>query len=1105
MKLAFGNNKSSAAVSYTRFMNNYRSSSVLHTGSNLSVVSVDDFGSVIFTTDDSSQLHCYTEKDTSSTGVSEYSIKGQAKRMTAFRKKDGKIALLTSAADTLFYIEEKEVNSRRFYEPKQIHFPTYSDIKEIERFYTKVTDDGVIVAFMTSCYGSDSMLLYYTIIKDGEPQVIRTDMSYSSLYGCIIGNNSNNAGFASFNGVATSYCFKSAKLTRYTSSQPIYFDKPISININNEKEVIIGISRTEKSDIYSIILENESQTYKKYKLSDNNNFMDLTAINCKGDIHILGISYDEKLYHSCIGSSYDIVQNFIEIASNIRVLSVDKAHQDGYNCYAIGSTQNLLGDFNYNYYNTNWFCEWLELSNDTVISKFDSYSTEITICDSSNHPLVATPISINASNLAKLDMRGGIHWVDKNNDFKTVTDLHGKITIIQETNNLVTSDLYINVKGFMDKNDKIVIKPYSEVENKLNTLTPNELKNAKKTDGYLVDEKYRNDNQLMKSITDALNSVTNVSKSQYMTIHNGRMPMKFSTPDFKGWSIKFMNGTAIYKELDDISLEAKIADIKNNCVDAGFRGFFSKIGDFFRSVVNKVVEVVEIVVHKVNEIVKSVISFISEGVKYFFETIVEFIEDVMDIAEIIFTKIEVFFKDLFEWLAFIFNWNDILRTKEILKYLVNEGLVFLDGAAEGINRIVIGKLRDFEKSVDEIFDYAVDSFFGKYSYNNCFETNVPEDENIALANSNNFLMDKLLQNSKYITTDNKLLVDNNLSDIVNELIELMENCSKSDEMDEALRYFKNASSDKDNFFNSIIAGTLRALQALFKLAIDGVIVVFDKLFKIISDILQLIKNLINKSVKIPFINEFYKFISGGSDMSFADVLCLITAVPTTILYKIIYNKPLFSDDASVKAFKNDVNAQKWLQASGLVENKLISNMNLTVSEQSQTFCKVFGSVGVFWFFSLSTISDTGSGTIPICVFQILTELLWQACTCPWIFDETSIENSEKPSEKILWIFLWFGVIGDTAWTIATSKYPDSEDCGRLYTTYYGLYHLAFIIPTFFESSGTTIAGNCINVIVEIMKFLALKELVASTEGISLAIVCISDFISAVSLGILGMF
>ena len=46
------------------------------------------------------------------------------------------------------------------------------------------------------------------------------------------------------------------------------------------------------------------------------------------------------------------------------------------------------------------------------------------------------------------------------------------------------------------------------------------------------------------------------------------------------------------------------------------------------------------------------------------------------------------------------------------------------------------------------------------------------------------------------------------------------------------------------------------------------------------------QSILNEPWNIPFVSQFYSFITGGSTLTTLDLVALIAAVPSTILYKL---------------------------------------------------------------------------------------------------------------------------------------------------------------------------------------------------------------------------
>ncbi|WP_342147971.1 hypothetical protein [Methylorubrum sp. SB2] len=96
----------------------------------------------------------------------------------------------------------------------------------------------------------------------------------------------------------------------------------------------------------------------------------------------------------------------------------------------------------------------------------------------------------------------------------------------------------------------------------------------------------------------------------------------------------------------------------------------------------------------------------------------------------------------------------------------------------------------------------------------------------------------------------------------------------------------------DNIFDTAIVKLLDIVEALIVDSFKGAVHVADALLDLISDAIESVMKLIDPGpgqfnpIHIPVISYVYKKYT-GDDMTILDVLCLILAVPVTILYKIV--------------------------------------------------------------------------------------------------------------------------------------------------------------------------------------------------------------------------
>ena len=85
-------------------------------------------------------------------------------------------------------------------------------------------------------------------------------------------------------------------------------------------------------------------------------------------------------------------------------------------------------------------------------------------------------------------------------------------------------------------------------------------------------------------------------------------------------------------------------------------------------------------------------------------------EQVFNAIEGLFKQIKLAIEDLINWLKFIFDWPDILRTKEAIKYIFNLGLNILPQLLKYFNdNILLPTVSQLEDKIDGFFQNVKES------------------------------------------------------------------------------------------------------------------------------------------------------------------------------------------------------------------------------------------------------------------------------------------------------------------------------------------------------------------------------------------------------------
>lgn len=318
------------------------------------------------------------------------------------------------------------------------------------------------------------------------------------------------------------------------------------------------------------------------------------------------------------------------------------------------------------------------------------------------------------------------------------------------------------------------------------------------------------------------------------------------------------------------------------------------LGDFLHSIANVAQEVVSFVSEAVGDAVHFIIT-IGEQV---WDWVVNTVREVGSFIQTVFESIVVFFEDLFEFLAFLFNWQGILRCKDAIKGLINNGFLSL--------RDEIGSLRE---SIIEHLDSEIENF-------------VPELSALPASLSSQLDVTKAPADSPADPTSNWInskqgYLDKADEPIPAEISDVLEGFAN--EVGRIFTELGEAYLDQINIpvevMTELIHGRmtfLEFLQMLLDRAASFSLLVVRQLMDLILTTLEALIELaqagMNQAWNIPLISPLYRLITRtpqnprGSELTFIDLLSLLVAIPTTIFYRIGEREDPFPDQQSVENF-----------------------------------------------------------------------------------------------------------------------------------------------------------------------------------------------------------
>ncbi|KAG9251705.1 uncharacterized protein F5Z01DRAFT_262006 [Emericellopsis atlantica] len=367
-----------------------------------------------------------------------------------------------------------------------------------------------------------------------------------------------------------------------------------------------------------------------------------------------------------------------------------------------------------------------------------------------------------------------------------------------------------------------------------------------------------------------------------------------ATPRVRTWGLSFNKDGLKYVEGDEASksLSAKVSTSGDGLVRrAAVRNPITLLWGDFQEFVRDLLDGLE---DMFLDFVDGAWKFVCEIGGQIYEAVLDCVNAVVGALEFIFDKVKVFFEDLIAWLGFLFNWDDIIRTQRVMKNLFKrygENMVdSLDTAQDSISEMFESwedKIAQWAGLPDPDNSQALGSFqsqkssvggasdpqcsWGSHHVKNGASASVSSVSNLGDSSGFGALLDGL-----------KNMVE-----------------SQADEVIGTVEQIKTDVIDQIQTLTPIeIVKRLVGISANLMLGVAKNVVV--SVIEILKSIMQGVMNLLDATIEIPIISKIYKLVT-GSNLSMLDLVCLVAAIPSTIIYKAIANKTPFPEGSATSS------------------------------------------------------------------------------------------------------------------------------------------------------------------------------------------------------------
>lgn len=281
-----------------------------------------------------------------------------------------------------------------------------------------------------------------------------------------------------------------------------------------------------------------------------------------------------------------------------------------------------------------------------------------------------------------------------------------------------------------------------------------------------------------------------------------------------------------------------------------------------------------------------VVVTIAEGVAHVFveiageiyHAVLRCLADAMATFQLILRKLVEAFETLVKWLGMILNWQDILRTHAVLKNVIGCYLKYS-----------VGELSTFKQTVDEQLeklDQRIEAWTG---------TGPTSQSPSSTAAGNPLSPDQLhpaahwgghqqSQNIRSAASTGSAPgpAGETIETLLAELGGVLE--KEDEDLKKAWKQIEAVFAEATTLTAGEIVEKLLGILAV--LAVETVQTILDAVFDVLEYAAGGIVSALEETIEIPVLSRLYKTFSGGAELSFLDLGCLVAAIPATIVYKL---------------------------------------------------------------------------------------------------------------------------------------------------------------------------------------------------------------------------
>ncbi len=330
-------------------------------------------------------------------------------------------------------------------------------------------------------------------------------------------------------------------------------------------------------------------------------------------------------------------------------------------------------------------------------------------------------------------------------------------------------------------------------------------------------------------------------------------------------------------------------------------------GDVFGAVADLAASVSTVVVKAVGDVIDATITMVVDGITYVWDAAVRGAGQLLDLVQTIFASLKADFWALVGWVGWVFNWNDILLTHEAISYFVTNGLDWTGyglNAAQGlISDAIAGLQADIGDAVSTYLASQVPA--GSTLASVSQSQPAPPAGTVVSGDPRNVFGRGMRTHADSGTVTPGPEPTTGFYAAAQDLNEWAQEYANaalgSSQLQDLAGVVQPTGANPGGVLDQPLA---KVIEAIGDTATWGLGVVGSgagTVFGLAGEIIDGLDCLLTQTWDIPLVTDIYKWVTGGSDLSALDVMCLLLAVPATITYKVMFGETPIPDEATLSA------------------------------------------------------------------------------------------------------------------------------------------------------------------------------------------------------------